>query len=74
MTKREAKRRVCDGTVKILTNGSENAWLREGLSERDARRMQEAFDELCDELLRRGREREEVGVPSSQFAAFVVKS
>lgn len=54
MTKAEAKRYVCDGAWKILDNDSDNEWLSEGLSEADAHRMREAFDELCAELRRRG--------------------
>jgi hypothetical protein len=54
MTKTEAKRRVCHATAVLLDNGSENAWLRDDLSDSDARRMRKAFDELVAELLRRG--------------------
>lgn len=53
MTRAEAKRQVCEGAATILDNATENSWLWEGLSESDARRMQEAFDELVTELRRR---------------------
>ena len=59
MTRAEAKRRVCAAFATHMDNSSENAWLAQGadgaeLSSEDARRMQEAFDELVRELRRRG--------------------
>lgn len=59
MTKAEAKRRVCDGAAKLLDSGHDNPWLyTDGngnpLSDADAVRMAEAFEELCAELRRRG--------------------
>lgn len=53
MTKREAKRAVCLGAADILDNGSENEWLN-GANEADGKKLQTAFEELCEELRRRG--------------------
>lgn len=62
MTKQEAKRRICAGAAMILDNGGSNDWLSGDygdveFSEPDQRRMQEAFEELCAELRRRGEKR-----------------
>ena len=63
MTRSEAKRRVCRSAAIILgPEQSENEWLGKDdqgleLPEADARRMREAFENLCAELERRGRPR-----------------
>lgn len=54
MNQREAMRRICHGAAELLDNGSANLWLSEGLSDADAKRMQDAFAVLCAELWRRG--------------------
>ena len=59
MTKREAMRRVCASAAALLDNDGENLWLQQGpdgseLSERDQKRMRDAFDRLVAELHRRG--------------------
>lgn len=62
MTRQEAKRIVCAAVAAIADNHGENAWLTQGphgepLSEADESRVRAAFDELVDELRRRGRRR-----------------
>lgn len=66
MTKAEARRRVAHGAAMLLDNGSENVWLSQGdgddaLPPEDAAVMEEAFDELVSELLRRGVKRQRKG-------------
>lgn len=54
---------MCEGAAAILNNGSENAWLHEDLSSKDAARMQEAFLDLVEELSRRGGRKVLSGAP-----------
>ena len=59
MTKNEAMRRVCASAAALLDNDGENLWLQQApdgsaLSERDQKRMRDAFDRLVAELRRRG--------------------
>lgn len=60
MTKQEAKRLVCAAVATIADNDGENRWLTqdahgEPLSAADEARMRAAFEELVEELRRRGR-------------------
>lgn len=57
MNKQEAKRLVCACAAGELDNIGAAEWLVDGMSETDEARVQEAFDELCAELRRRGEKR-----------------
>ena len=63
MNRREAKQRVCNAVAHIMSMSSQGPgeWLYQDddgsdLSPADVTRMEEAFEELMDELRRRGGE------------------
>ena len=59
MNRREAKRKACHFAWRIL-DGHVNSFLYEEESQADTDRLGEAWNELMDELFRRGRQQQRV--------------
>ena len=61
MTKREAKRVACRSAYNLLNTSHNNEFLIEQEDEKDGMRLESAWEELLDELYRRGWGRKEKG-------------